>query len=263
MLTEGLNPAELRLEGEYYSACQQVFRRTTNQSDRMLDKLQQILDGRLRLSVLSVGSGMGLFEIPLLERLMAEGARLDRFVGIDLDQHACQVLRQRLRERFGGRLDFEVVESAFERFQSEERFGLVLFVHTFEYLRGDLVRCLGRAWRMLAHSGRLVLFSPQRGGINAIYEQVSQGSFANDLQRLLEAAGLEYSAEQVAAECTIEPLLDRHHPERVALLSFLTQLDCRQVSADRQDRFSEYFRSLCEPQTALLPHPTTVFTIRR
>ena len=52
------------LTDPYYSQSHQVFRRATNQTELMLDHLVERLRGSARLSICSVGSGAGLFEIP-------------------------------------------------------------------------------------------------------------------------------------------------------------------------------------------------------
>lgn len=227
----------------------------------MLEALEAVISGRERLSILSVGAGTGLFEIPMLESVRASGIELTRFVGIDVDPPACRALDRRLRERFGDSLDFQVVNQPFEQFEAHRRFDLVLFVHTFEYLTGDPNRWIERARRLLDRGGRLVIFSPQRGGINQIYERFTQGCFSNDLERLLEAAGIDYSANLISAHCEIGPLFDPDHPDRIELLSFLTQLDCRPLEAEQQARFIRCYRSLQDPDTGKIPHPTTAFVI--
>lgn len=75
------------------------------------------------------------------------------------------------------------------------------------------------------------------------------------------AGEIPYRARQIEAECDIVPLADPAHAERHALLSFLTQLDCRGLDPARLEELAAYYQSLAPPGTSKLPHPTTLFVI--
>ena len=77
----------------YYSEAHQVFRAATNQAELMLDRTVGHIVGRGTVTILSVGSGAGLFEIPMLARLRDAGVTVSSFVGVDPSPRACSVLR--------------------------------------------------------------------------------------------------------------------------------------------------------------------------
>lgn len=282
------------LSDRYYSECHAVFRRATNQSDLMLAEMDRLIGEANGSSILSVGSGTGLFEIPMLERMLDQDQIPARFVGIDIDAHACRTLRRRLRSSFGSPFEYRVHQQAFDGFDDQERFDLLLFVHTFEYLIDDPLGSLQRAHALLNPGGRMLIFSPLRGGINAIYEQHTAGCFSDDLDRLLQTAGLQYQGGLIEAECDIAALMSDSevprapsnreaaqglaepsasaahgagtqpdHSERLALLSFLTQLDCRPLDPAQLKTFIDYYRSLRSPETGMVPHPTTAFLVAK
>ena len=63
----------------YYSACNGVFRGCTNQGALMLDEMEEMLRDLRQVSILSVGSGVGLFEIPMLRMLHDAGVLTSQF----------------------------------------------------------------------------------------------------------------------------------------------------------------------------------------
>jgi SAM-dependent methyltransferase len=245
------------LRGAYYAECNAVFRRTTNQSDLMLDSLERLVGNRGRLRLMSAGAGVGLFEIPMLHML---GERMRRFVGIDFDRHACEVLERKLAEAFPAGLEWQVHHRSFQEFEAEQQFDLILFNHVFEYLDGDLAGWLNKAIGLLAENGQLVIFSPNRGGINKVYAEVADPHFTEDLMPLL--AGFRHSTHIIEANCDTD-LLDGSldQGDGICLLSFLTQADCRNLSVGDRKQLAKYFKSLRSPGQSSIPHPTTLIIV--
>lgn len=256
------------LHGAYYASCQKTFRKATNQPELMLRELEWITAPARDLRLLSVGAGTGLFELPMLELLVARGRVVRRFVGIDNDAYACQALHEKLEHAFGAVMDFDVFNQDFENFTSEERFDIVLLNHVFEYLRGDQARWLNATLSLLTEKGWVLVFSPLRGGINKIYEEQMRNIrgwppfFADDIESLLTAEGLEFSAKTLMAECAITALaVPGKTKEKIKLLSFLTQSDCRTAPDQKIEEFCSYFMSLSNDERPSIPHPTTLFMI--
>ena len=256
------------LADPYYSESHEVFRMATNQTQMMLDRLVDEVRTYRRLSILSVGSGAGLFEIPMLTRLGDEGMAVERFVGVDPSEHACAVLEQKLIEAELDGLDFELVTASFETFETTARFDLVVFNHVFEYLSGDAIAWVGKSRRLLDHGGKTLLFSPARGGINRIYEEAyaevtgSPPLFADDIEPILDRSDTPFAVDLITAECEVS-VLERtgDDPKKLMLLSFLTQLDCRDLPVETRDRYVAYYLSLREPGASSIAHPATLFTM--
>ena len=255
------------LADPYYSQSNAMFRRATNQTEVMLDRLADNARDRGRLTILSVGSGVGLFELPMLTRLGEEGITVARFVGVDPSAHATAVLGRKLADRYKA-LDFELVATPFETYDTEARFDMVLFNHVFEYLAGDPLTWIGKSLGLLADGGNVLVFSPNRGGINQIYQDVFADLvgmppfFADDIEVMLDGSGIAFSMESMMAACDISALQRTgEDPEKLMLLSFLTQRDCREVVPEVRERYIEYYLSLRQPGESSIPHPVTLFVM--
>ena len=255
------------LADPYYSQSNAMFRRATNQTEVMLDRLANHARDRGRLTILSVGSGVGLFELPMLTRLGEDGITVARFVGVDPSAHATAVLGRKLADRYKA-LDFELVATSFETYDTEARFDMVLFNHVFEYLAGDPLTWVGKSLGLLADGGNVLVFSPNRGGINQIYQDVfaelvgTPPFFADDIEVMLDGSGIAFSMESMMAACDISALQRiGEDPEKLMLLSFLTQRDCREVMPEVRERYIEYYLSLRRPGESSIPHPVTLFVM--
>lgn len=252
----------------YYSQSNAMFRSATNQSDLMLDHLADRARDRGRLTILSVGSGVGLFELPMLSRLAEEGITVARFVGVDPSAHANAVLGNKLADHGYEVFDFELVTTPFEAYDTQARFDMVLFNHVFEYLSGDPLTWVGKSLGLLADGGNVLVFSPNRGGINQIYEDVFAELvgvpplFADDIEDMLDRSGIAFSMESLTAACDVSALQRTgEDPEKLMLLSFLTQRDCRDVAAEVREHYIEYYLSLRQPGGSSIPHPVTLFVM--
>ncbi len=256
------------LTGEYYSDCHVIFRRATNQSNLMLREAERYCRGKENLRILSVGSGVGLFEIPMLESLATAGIHVDDFVGIDIDQHSCATLRPRLSEEFGGQLAFEVLQQPFQDFTTEARFDVVIFNHVFEYLEDRHVQWIRKSLNLLSERGNILIFSPHRGGLNKFYARHMQELngfepfFSDDIAHMLRRHSIKYSAQPIDGKCDITLLMEsKDQPDRDRLLSFLTQIDSRALSDERKNNFIDYYESLRAEGTTTIAHPATLFIL--
>ena len=262
------DPLMSLLTEPYYSACNEVFRGCTNQGALMLEEMEEMLRDLEQVSILSVGSGVGLFEIPMLRMLHDGGVQTSQFVGVDVSSHACARLEENLEAEFGPGRWYDVVCSPFQDFTSSQDFDIVLHNHTFEYLGDHPDRWLRKSESFLTPRGRVIVFSPDRGGINLIYEEVAQELggwrplFADDIEETLANLGNPYEKKSLVAECDVS-LLDMSdpHPKKLELLSFLTQRDCREIDLAAQESYVEYYLSLRQGGHTI-PHPTTLFVLQ-
>jgi len=247
------------LSGEYYVECNDVFRRTTNQSEQMLAETRKFAEGRSDLRILSVGSGVGLFEIPMLQML---GDKVASFDGVDVNEHACRILEEKLDKEFDNSLDYKVEHRSFQKYRTDHRFEIVLFNHTFEYLSGDRLSWIQKSRDLLVESGNVLIFSPNRGGINRFYEEVFAPCFSEDLDQLLTHIGMEHSTIAIEGECDVALLTSQDDdPDKVRLLSFLTQADCRDLPDAKQRELIDYYLSLSGEDSSIIPHPATLFIL--
>ncbi|MDK1029934.1 MAG: methyltransferase domain-containing protein [Anaerolineae bacterium] len=256
------------LAGDYYAESHKIFRQATDQQQLMLVEVIQRVQRAAKLSILSVGSGVGLFEVPLLEQLIERGVEITKFIGNDIDPYSCALLTQKLTNSFGGTLDYEVVADPFEDFVSSDRFDLILFTHVFEYLPKDHLKWLKKAQDFLTDDGHIFIFSPNKPGINKIYAETFQTLhgysplFTAELKKIIIKGGLPFKSKEIQAECDISLLKEKKiSSQGLMLLSFLVQIDCRVIPTKTQNEYLEYFISLQLPGKASIPHPTTMFII--
>ncbi len=247
------------LSGEYYIECNEVFRRSTNQSEHMLAEMHNFAQELSNLRILSVGSGVGLFEIPML-RMLED--RVVSFAGVDVNEQACRILQEKLNKEFGNSLDFKVEHRSFQEYRTDHRFEIVLFNHTFEYLSGDRLSWIQKSRDLLVESGSVLIFGPNRGGINRFYEEVFAPCFSEDLDHLLTHIGMKHSTTAIEAECDVALLTgEDDDSDNVRLLSFLTQADCRDLPPPKRRELADYYLSLSGDENSMIPHPATLFVL--
>jgi SAM-dependent methyltransferase len=259
---------DLALKGPYYAECQKVFRASTNQDELMLSALLQHCSDLNDFSILSVGSGSGLFELPMLEVLFNAGKRVSHFVGVDIDEDANQLLLNALDSDFAGRLQYEVVSASFDTYQSSAPADLILYNHVFEYIRDGHISWMRKSLDLLAKSGKLLLFSPIQGGINAIYEDNMSSHFdyapyySADIETMLSDEDIPFTKERIQGECDVSLLAKLgEDADAMRLLSFLTQVDARQLADEKAVEQVLYFQSLADQDSPLIPHPTDLFIL--
>jgi SAM-dependent methyltransferase len=256
------------LKGEYYSTCHQVFRRATNQGEMMVAETLQVIEGRNGLSVASIGSGTGLFEIPLLKHMRVKGIDVLNFCGVEMDEYACIEFGRELSAHFDGTMRFDLYNGRYEDFPEGEKFDLTVFNHTMEYLNGNPVPWIQKALRSTTTGGRVLIFSPDQGGINRFYEENllrmtgSSPLFSNSLRDALEGARIPFEARRLMAKCETQ-LLDMagRKDEKIRFLSFLTHVDCREVEDTDLERYARYFIGLRRDGAGYIAHPTTLFIL--
>lgn len=255
------------LTGDFYAQCNALFRSLTNQAEIMLNMLYDHVLEKPKLNILSIGSGVGLFEVPMLQHLFEEGIAIGLFVGIDNDEYVCKILAEKISKIFGVQLKHEVLATPFQKYQTTQRFDLILFNHVFEYFTEAHLQWIQKSLDLRSGAGNVFIFSPQRGGINKIYgEMMKKVSgfdpfFADDISSLLSENVIAYSSSELIAGCDISLLGEAdEHAEKIMLLSFLTQLDCREITPEMREQYSAYFTSLSIDHNHI-PHPATLFVL--
>lgn len=234
----------------------------------MLSALQQHCADLDDFSILSVGSGSGLFELPMLDMLLNAGKHVRHFTGVDIDEDANQLLLDALNARFTNRLSYEVVSASFDSYQSSTPADLILYNHVFEYIRDGQIAWMQKSIKLLSEKGKLLLFSPIQGGINAIYERNMSSHFdyapyySADIEAMLDKENIAYSKERIQGECDITLLATLgEDADAMRMLSFLTQVDARQLVEEKAAEQVRYFQSLADEGSQLIPHPTDLFIL--
>ncbi len=258
----------LPLVGEYYAECHEVFRTATTQTAAMIREAQKFCRQKQNVRILSIGSGVGLFEIPMLKLLIRDGIMIRCFVGVDIDEYAIGVFRSKLRSEFGSLFAFDVVNQSFQEFSSTSTFDIILYNHVVEYLGDHHLRWIHKSIDLLSDRGNILIFSPNRGGINKIYAESMREVngfdpfFADDIEAMLKNNSIPFYEKAIAGECDLSLLeTSNDDPDKIRLLSFLTQMDCRSVPDAQKNSYAEYYRSLRYEGGNSIPHPATLFIL--
>ena len=121
---------------------------------------------------------------------------------------------------------------------------------------------------MLYENGTIFIFSPNRGGINKIYSEKFKDFegyepfFSEDLEKLLIINEINFSTKTITADCDISLLQESNdNKDKIKLLSFLTQIDCRNLTIKQNDEYVSYYISLRKENQDTIPHPTTLFIL--
>lgn len=259
---------KLQLRGDYYNQCHELFRAQTNQQTLMLDAMLEIAGTGREIKILSVGSGLGLFERPLVLELSGRGL-ISQFTGVDINQEANQLLRKFLEENVQDRLHFEVRDESFENYSTGDQYDLILFNHVFEYLSAGQERWLNKALGMLKPGGQIALYSPLRDEINFYYakfqEEIFKRSpyFSADIEGLLNSlAKIKFEQQTIMGKCDLS-LIARSEmdPEAMKLLSFLCQIDAREMNSEQLYEIRDYFLGV--EADNWIAHPTDLYLIQQ
>ena len=145
---------------------------------------------------------------------------------------------------------------------------VILYNHVIEYIHEGHLDWIRKSLAHLSEDGKLLLFSPLRGGINAIYEKNMEELFgykpfySDNIEGILTQAGIPFSRERIRGECAIS-LLDEIESDEdaIRLLSFLTQIDCRELPNKTKATQAAYFPNLARPGGKHIPHPTDFYVL--
>ncbi len=229
------------LTGKNYERCNQIFRSLTNQQDIMLDWVMQQLhtgqvtnaSGSKPLSILSVGSGCGLFEIALIKRLREEEpSRSLHFTGIDPNTEECQTIDKALAKI--PRLASNIHNCKFEDYTASRGFDLILFVHSLYYLKSP-EGPLSKAKNLLNPHASMMLFSAEQGGLNLAAQAFRATTdkhafvFQDHIDNWLANQTLAVKSQRLNAMLDLNNLDQRLSSQPyLDFLSFLTQRDLKE-----------------------------------
>jgi SAM-dependent methyltransferase len=234
----------------------------------MLDAMLKIAGASREMKILSVGSGLGLFERPLVLELSALGL-ISQFTGVDINREANQLLRTFLEQNVQDRLHFEVRDESFENFSDQDQYDLILFNHVFEYLSAGQERWLNKALGMLKTGGQIGLYSPLHDEINFYYakfqEELFKRSpyFSADIDGLLNSlAKIKFERQTIMGKCDLS-LIARSEldPAATKLLSFLCQIDAREFDSAQLHEIRDYFLGV--EADNWIAHPTDLYLIQQ
>jgi len=239
-----------------------AFEGASTQQRQILAALSQP-KGPAPESVLSIGCGSGILDVPLARRLSARGPL--RYVGLDPNPSHCRIFRRELRAHG---VEGDAIASDFETHETPARFDLVLMVHTHYYLR-DVPRELARAAALLRPNGRLVLAAAPREALNRLAQLFwpdrpeAELWFSEELEALFERAGVEAPAHRIEGRLDVTPCF-RGTELGVAIRDFVAQVDTRALSDRLVAHIDETLRAMSRKEADgrwTAPHPVDLYEL--
>ncbi len=258
------------LEDEAYVRAQRAFRAaTTQQAVILADVLARVREaaaGRDQVSLLSVGCGSGLLDLPLLGHLLEEHVRV-RYVGVDPNPVACRALRLGLA-RLGDGLEGDVVCRGFEEAALGESFDAVVLVHVL-YYDADPTRLLARALECVGERGRLLVYSAPENGLSQLFKRATQQLHGFEpwltpqTRAALERLGCRPRCERRVAELRLASPDDATGAVSDEILDFVLHADARSLSRADRARIVRYLEgvSLDGRGDRTVPHAFDVLVV--
>ena len=238
-----------------------AFEGSSTQQGQILQHLAQ-MPLPAEASILSVGCGSGILDGPLVERI-CEGRKL-RYVGLEPNAAQGRIFEARLSTM----CDAQWVPGRFEAARFEERFDLILFIHSHYYL-DDVPKQLASAMRLLKPGGRLVIAAAPRGELNRLSELFwpERGDadlwFSGELQPELGAVGSKVEVTSIDARLDVTSCFDGTRLGW-AIRDFVVHADTRAMKPALVERIDDALRTMGRQESDgrwTVPHPVDIFEI--
>jgi len=264
-----------RLSDERYTECVEIYEAASNQRGL----LQQALINQLReayagqsMRMLSVGSGSGEFDAPVLEQLQPHLATI-AYTGVDPNSSQCDLARQRLAPLARAGVAIEVYDRGFDADCVDGGFDVVHFVHSLYYFT-DPDAAVDAALAFLAPGGRLVFGHAPNEELNTLaarFWALDQGQsswFSGDIQTALAARGLACGIERIDAKLDASGCPGRDGVAATAtghaVADFIAQVDIAGLpAATRAEAYTHLGRIIRERPDCgdYFPHPVDLITV--
>jgi len=258
------------LEGERYASCLATYEAASNQRDRILDWFTDNVVPELsskRARVLSVGCGAGDLDKELLAA-GAEHATAISYVGLEPDPRQC--------ERFVSRMGFEndhsvAVEThnlCFEDFDAEQRFDLVLMVHSLYYMENPQ-QAFEKALSLVNDEGLLTILIASNDSLNELassfWELKNERPtwFSEDLSEHLEDSGVPFERRRIEGRLDVTACCEPGSARGIRIVDFLAQVPTGELPERLRRMIFRYLEvaSNRDGGRRWLPHNVDAFTI--
>jgi len=268
-----IRPAALTAED--YVRSFETFRKTTNQREVMLRWIKKTLLNRLpskdRLSVLSIGSGNGNFDLPLIE-IPREKFNLIRYAALEPNKAQCEHFKATTAASPVPNVRFTFRATPFETFRTRRRFDLIHLTHCLYYMP-NREQVLLQVYKLLAKRGRIIIFHQTPLGINQIQRKFLKQVKGNEkemfssreLEALLTRRNLSFELESLESSLDITEHSGFDTGASMDLLSFFLECNACQIPRRKKERIVDFIRSISHfiQGRRLLFHPVAVFSITK
>ena len=219
------------LEGQRYATCLQSYEEASNQRARILDWFTGHVIPKLPkdcASFLSVGCGAGVLDKKILAAGKEHASSIS-YIGLEPDPYQCERFIARMVSEGDRNIRVGVHNTSFEEFTGQDRFDLVLMVHSLYYME-DAKTAILHALNLVNESGRLAVLIASNDTLNELsssfWGREKRGStwFSEDLREYLEKLGVPFECKRIEARLDITSCCEPRSENGARIADFLAQV---------------------------------------
>ena len=262
----------LPLNNSYYAQCLEIFEANSDQRLGLLGWLEANIVAKMSQganAILSVGCGTGAFDECIL-RYARQRMKQVTYLGIEPNEISAAEFSQTMGKQASNQVGVSVLLQKFEEQVFENKFDLILFVHSIYYLenRNDAIDV---ALKALKPGGELVIVIAPDEELNKIanlmwQRQMEQKSwFSDDVRAHFDARGLDYSEARVSANLNAKGCFGESTEVGRNIVDFIVQTQTDQLPTGLRNDIFDFLISITEGQgtTTCLPHPVDIFRCKK
>jgi SAM-dependent methyltransferase len=265
------------LTDKEYAECFDAFKHVSSEWMAMQDWLEKEFlphlsenESTKALSVLSIGSGTGDFDLALMRILLEKIPQLS-YVAVDPNPEHNRIFCQRYMN-CGLKLDsFEIVPHPFGQNHLDGGFDLIHLTHCLYYIPNRR-ESIARAYKMLNQGGFLLIFHQTTLGINEIqkaYMKLVKGDAkemfsAHDISVIFDELGLRFNYDVLISDIDVtECIKDSEVGRRI--LNFFLESDLSEIDPSLKEDIIATMKEICRHENGryYLFHPCGIFWIRK
>lgn len=219
------------LEGQRYATCLQSYEEASNQRELILGWFTDHVIPKLsteRASFLSVGCGAGVLDKKILAAGKEHASSIS-YMGLEPDPCQCERFIARMVSESDPNIRVGVHNTSFEQFTGQDRFDLVLMVHSLYYME-DAKAAILHALNLVNDSGRLAVLIASNDTLNELsnsfWGREKRGStwFSEDLREHLEKLGVPFESKRIEATLDITSCCEPRSENGIRIADFLAQV---------------------------------------
>lgn len=256
-----------------YAECFEAYKRISTEWECMRqwihDNLLDSLPHKENISILSVGSGSGDFDLQLIELVASKFKSVD-YVAVEPNKvHSQQFKIRTITYPLQG-IRFRIYTLPFEELRIDTHFDLIHFTHCLYYMP-DRARAVLKALSMIVDHGIALIFHQTPMGINQIQRRflkrvkgTEKDMFCSkELQDILDRHHIRYRLNMMDSFLDVSDCLIADSENSQKLISFFLECDTRQLLPEIRQEICRFINELsfCDQGRRLLLHPVAVFSL--
>lgn len=258
------------LEGQRYAACLQTYEAASNQRELILSWFSTRMIPQLsteRAAFLSIGCGAGELDVEILAAGKAQTSSI-AYVGLEPDPQQCEAFLSRMARESDADIQVQAHNSGFEQFTGEQRFDLVLMVHSLYYMDNP-AQMLDAALNLVSESGRLVILLASNDTLNELsssfWGRTNDGAtwFSEDLSQHLEQQRIPFECERIRATLDITSCFEPDSEQGHRIADFVAQVPTGDLPPRLREMTFSYLDATAhhDGDKRWLPHNVDAFVI--